>query len=148
MTQYKINDLVGVASPKYAGRTFKVIKVNPTTYLLEPVDGSGRRVRASHTLVTSTPVTRTTTGTAQDVPLPEVDHLVCGTLVRVSGLREGKAAAGLTNGCLAVVLVDKGERVNVAVIGGFEDRYGRLPRQMLTRVDLADVLQRDEIPWP
>jgi hypothetical protein len=139
----KVGDLVGLTGARYAGRTFKVLKVNPATYLLEPMH-AGVQVRASHELVTDPPVTQTEAGTAQDVPLPDpIAHLVCGTVVRVHGLRGDRRAGGLTNGCLGVVLVDKGERVNVALLGGFEDRYGRLPRTMLTVVEPRDV-----IPWP
>jgi hypothetical protein len=144
MTQYNVGDLVGLdttlaaGGDKYRDQTFKVVKVNPKTYKLQPLNG-GQLVNASRFLVVPPPVTSTAAGTAQSVPLLDpVAHLVCGTLVRVHNARHG--ASFLNDGDLGVVLVDKGERVNVAPLGGFEDRYGRLPRRMLTVVNPADVL--------
>jgi hypothetical protein len=64
--------------------------------------------------------------------LKPVEHLVCGTLVRVSGLR--KNYGGIGNGDLAVVLADKGRLVNVALLGGAGDAYGRLSHDALTVV--------------
>jgi hypothetical protein len=138
MTEYKVNDLVGLdpdlSSRKFVGQTFKVVKVNPKTYRLQPING-GRLVNADKFLVTAPP---SKTPFIEDVPLPDrFAHLPCGTLVRVS-LR--KEVAWLHTGDLAVVLVDKGERVNVAPLGGHEDRYARLPRQALTIVDPKSVI--------
>jgi hypothetical protein len=60
-------------------------------------------------------------GTIQNMPLHEpIPHLAAGTLVRGGSLR--KPPAWIREGDLGVVLVDKGERVNVAPLGGFEDR--------------------------
>lgn len=141
MTQYSIGDLVGLdpdltsGGEKFRGVTFKVLKVNPKTLKLQPLNG-GRIVNASKFLVIPTGLTHTPASTAQDVPI--VEHLCCGTLVRLSGLRGGSRF--LNDGDLGVVLVDKGERINVAPLGGFEDRYGRFPRRCLTVVKPADVL--------
>lgn len=140
-SMYKVNDLVGldpVLARKYRGQTFKVVKINPKSYKLQPLNG-GIPVNASKELVTDAPVTSTAAGTAQSVPLADpVAHLVCGTLVRVHNGKHDRD--WLKDGDLGVVLLDKGERVNVAPLGGFEDRYGRLPRRMLTVVNPADVI--------
>lgn len=141
---YNVGDLVGIdpdlasGGGKYRGVTFRVAKVNTKTYKLVPLNG-GIAVNASKFLVTAPPVTTTRAGTSQDVSLADpVAHLVCGTLVRVHNSRQG--AKFLNDGDLGVVLKDNGERVNVAPLGGFEDRYGRLPRRMLTVVNPTDVL--------
>jgi hypothetical protein len=46
--KYAKNDLVGLGGDTYRGHTFRVEKVNPTTYLLAPLDG-GHKVRAPST---------------------------------------------------------------------------------------------------
>jgi hypothetical protein len=84
-------------------------------------------------------MTTTPAGTLQDVPLDPIAHLVCGTLVRLNGVRQDKG--WLRNGNLGVVLVDKGDRINVAPLGGKEDRHARLPRRRVTVVDPKDVLK-------
>ena len=85
------------------------------------------------------PTTTTEAGTSHDVLLVDA-HLVCGTLVRLNGVRQEKG--WLKNGNLGVVLVDKGDRINVAPLGGHEDRYARLPRHMVTVVDPQEVLRQ------
>jgi hypothetical protein len=60
------------------------------------------------------------------------DHLACGTLVRVRV--KGKPLGGICNGDLAVVLADKGQRVNVARLGGAGDAYARVSHDSLTVV--------------
>ena len=142
MTEYKINDLVGLdpelaSGGRYRGVTFKVVKVNPKTLKLQPLNG-GRIVNADKFLVVPTGLETTAAGTAQDMPI--VEHLCCGTLVRLSGLRGGSRV--LNDGDLGVVLVDKGERVNIAPLGGFEDRYGRFPRRCLTVVDPRTLAEK------
>lgn len=67
--------------------------------------------------------------------LAPVTHLACGTVVRVS-LAAGKSYGGMTDGDLGVVLADKGALVNVAKLGGCEDRYGRFRHAILTVVTL------------
>lgn len=71
------------------------------------------------------------------IPADPIAHLACGTIVSVDARRNGHA--WVQDGVLGVVLRDNGERVNVAPLGGFEDRYARLPRRMLTVVDPADI---------
>ena len=138
----RVHDLVGLDGNKYAGRTFEVIKVNQVTYLLRPLDG-GLNVKASKELVTDPPNTQPGRHVIiEDVPIEQ--HLVAGTIVRINGLGS-KPAGGLKNGGLGVVLVDKGDRINVAKLGGFEDRYGRLPRRMITVVDPKEILLGAEL---
>jgi hypothetical protein len=126
-----VGDEVGLDGPKYHGRRFRIAKVNPTTYLLDALDG-GRSVRASHSLVTDPPAA----GTATTIPLTE--YLDCGTLVRYVGV---KTIAGIAPGDLGVVLVDRGGRVNVAKLGGAGGRYLRASHGSLRVVDPADVLR-------
>lgn len=64
-----------------------------------------------------------------------VVHLVCGTVVRVK-LPRGKSYGGIADGDLGVVMADKGQRVNVAKLGGSGDSYGRFTHDILTVVTL------------
>lgn len=64
-----------------------------------------------------------------------VTHLPCGTVVRVS-LPRGKSYGGISDGDLGVVLADKGQRVNVARLGGHGDQYGRFTHAVLAVVRL------------
>jgi hypothetical protein len=71
-------------------------------------------------------------------------HLTPGTVVRITltGAAVGKTYGGVSHGDLAVVLQDKGERVNVAKLGGSptgRDSYGRFPHSMLAAVPLAEL---------
>lgn len=61
-------------------------------------------------------------------------HFYAGEIVRVT--KGGDKHDGLW-----VVLVDKGERINVTRLGGDGDRYLRVPRSWLAKVDPADVLK-------
>lgn len=60
------------------------------------------------------------------------EHLACGTLVRVT--LKGKPLGGIESGDLAVVIADKGQRVNVAKLGGHQDSYARVGHDCLTVV--------------
>ncbi len=133
---HNVGDLVSLdqtltSGNKYRGVNFKVIKVNPKTLRLQPVNGD-RQLVADKLLVVP-PVNVPAGASAEDVPI--VDHLVVGTLVRIKNLSTPKG--WMQNGSLAVVLVDKGERVNVAPLGGYEDRYARLPHSMIEVVSLS-----------
>jgi hypothetical protein len=142
MTVYKIGDRVGLdpdlSSTRFRNVVFEVVKVNPKTLKLRPLNG-GQLVNADKFLIVP-PAT-----TVTDVPLPEdipiVQHLVCGTVVRVTGINE-KPGGWLHNGDLGTVLVDKGDRVNVAPLGGFEDRYARLPHHCLTVVPRSALAEK------
>jgi hypothetical protein len=132
---FNVGDLVSLdpamtSGNKYRGVNFRVIKVNPKTYRLQPLNGD-RVLVADRFLVV--PSTLPAGASVEDVPI--VEHLVVGTLVKIQNLRTPKG--WMQNGTLGVVLVDKGERVNVAPLGGFEDRYARLPHHMLEVVKLS-----------
>lgn len=127
---YNVNDIVSLdpelSSGKYRGQNFKVVKVNPKTLRLQSLQ-TGANVVADRFLIQ--PAVGVPAGaTAESVPL--VEHLVCGSLVRIGGLRQEKG--WMTNGAIGVVLVDKGDKINVAPLGGFEDRYAKLPRRCVT----------------
>lgn len=76
---------------------------------------------------------------ANDMLAPK-QYLVAGTLVRVT-LPAGKTIAGIGNGDLGIVLADKGQRVNVAKLGGFGGQYLRTGHTALTVVDPAEVIK-------
>lgn len=79
MTLLKVDDLVRVHSKKYPG-TWKVLKVNPTTYKLTSLNAPGQgTLRAAHSLVTQV------AGTAETVPLGPV--FLTGMVVRTSARR-------------------------------------------------------------
>jgi hypothetical protein len=128
-TLRKPGELVGVTgTDKYPG-TWEILKVNPTTYALRNVD-TGERLRASHEYVTDPP----TPGAPQAVPLPAA--LPLGTIVTI---RNAPQYPGLH-----VVIADKGEKVNVARLGGSAEepyRYVRCHRSLLTVVDPVAVLR-------
>lgn len=68
--------------------------------------------------------------------LAPVVHLTMGTMVEVHDLPAGKKYGGVGNGDIGVVLADKGDRVNVALLGGTgKDEYGRFPHRCLSVVD-------------
>jgi hypothetical protein len=137
-TSYNVNDIVSLdpdlITPKFRGVNFKVIKVNPKTLKLQALNGAGV-VNADKFLI-QPPIGLPENVRVEDVPI--VEHLACGTLVRLNGVREEKG--WYRNGNLGVVLKDNGDKVNVAPLGGNEDRYGRFPHRMLTVVDPQTVL--------
>jgi hypothetical protein len=77
-------------------------------------------------------------GYAEAARQKAIEHLACGTLVRITSIRTPLTWPHESD--LAVVLADRGERVKVAPLGGFEDRYATLPRRSLTVVDPATVI--------
>jgi hypothetical protein len=137
-TSYNVNDIVSLdadlITPKFRGVNFKVIKVNPKTLKLQALNGAGV-VNADKFLV-QPPIGLPENVRVEDVPIAE--HLACGTLVRLNGVRQEKG--WLRNGNLGVVLRDNGDRINVAPLGGHEDRYAKLPRRMVTVIDPQTVL--------
>lgn len=140
MTTYNVNDLVSLdpeltSSAKFRGVNFKVLKVNPKTLKLQALNGAGV-VNADKFLIVP-PVNVPQGATVEDVPIAE--HLACGTLVRLNGVRQ--ETSWYKNGTLAVVLKDNGDKINVAPLGGHNDHYGRFPRRMLTVVDPQEVLR-------
>jgi len=100
-------------------------KVNPKNYLLNPKSGVGRGLNAPHVIVrAATDADRETPQAPNGViGVPYRAPLALGTLVTAKG-REG----------YFVVIADKGQRVNCAVLGGDNDRYWRFPPALLTAV--------------
>jgi hypothetical protein len=121
-----VGDLVMIPGyeSSYPG-VWKIIKVNPTRYRLEPING-GRGLACPHSMVAAhdgdvdaAPAVRTFTPRAPFSPGEVV------TLVAKPGL--------------FVVLADKDKRVNVVRLGGDAGRYWRVPPSSLTRVDVVEI---------
>lgn len=146
---YQPGDLVEVTgSTRYwssgadAG-TWRVAKVNPVNLKLERPDNPHVRLNchpsfvrrvSSGALASPAPLTA-----ALPQPAPRAGFPL-GSLVRSSVPR--------MKGRLYVVLADKGEKVNVAQLGGADGlRYWRCPPSMLTRVDLADPLEQERVMY-
>jgi hypothetical protein len=125
MATRKVGDKVMIDDPKFPG-IWTIKSIGPKNTVVEP-DNGGRGLRTPHWMLKD--VTDEVTVTA--VPLQA--YYVPGELVRITmGKYEG----------LYVVLADKGERVNVAKIGGDGGRYVRAPKgRTLVKVDPADVLK-------
>jgi len=118
-----VGDLVTIPGyeSSYPG-VWKIIKVNPTRYRLEPVGGGGA-LACPHSMVAA--------------------HNGDAPVVATSSVRErfwaGQVVTVINKAGLFVVLVDKGKRVNVAVLGGEQGRYWRVPPSSLAGVSLADL---------
>lgn len=117
--KYRVGDEVAVDDPKFRG-VWTVRKVNPTTYLLDPKHG-GRSLKCSHSMAVDAPADG-----EFGVPYVARDTFYAGMLVRSSDPRLPETY---------VVLVDKGERVNVAKLGGDNGRYWRVNPLGLRIVD-------------
>lgn len=75
--------------------------------------------------------------TVTEVPLPDFNAYPAGTVVRFIDPRAiTRFGAGLF-----VVIKNGGDRINVAKIGGDNDRYVRAAAQGLVRVPLSEVAQ-------
>jgi hypothetical protein len=137
-----VHDVVTLMNDKTPGKLYTVVKTNPTTLILAPADG-GLQVKASRCLVEDAPA-----GSAAKIAdsyAAALPHQPVGALVRV----KYQTAAGINPGEVAVVIVDKGDIVHVAKIGGVStpkgDAYARLPRRLLEAVKPADVLVPAEV---
>lgn len=120
---FKVGDKVSVADVKYPG-VWIVRSIGRVNALLDPVDG-GRALRAPMYLLAPP--------TDADRQVKPLAFFVVGEIVRVE---EGKFAG------LWVVIADKGgDRVNIAKLGGDADRYVRMARQLLVKVDVKEVLK-------
>lgn len=142
-----VNDVVTLmgngTSNRFDGHLFTVAKVNPTTLILTPADG-GLPVKAHRSLVEAAPAgSAAKVAAARAVALP---HQPPGALLRWKG---AKAVAGIHPGEVCVVLVDKGDRIHVAKIGGVQtprgDAYTRQKRQLFETVSPAAVLAVAEV---
>lgn len=128
----RIGAIVSVEGAKYPGK-WRVVKVNPTTYLLESLDDPRRRLKASHEYVID-PIENETERLTAMLRRPT---LALGAIVRVS-----PSLRGYTPDQLFVVLGDKLDTVNLAPLGGNPSdprRYFRVPPMCLTVVDPDDI---------
>ena len=124
----KVGDKVLVNHEGFGG-VWIITKINPKNTVVEPV-GGGRKLNAPHYML----IDATDEVTVTAVPLPEAKtYFALGEIVRVNN---GKFAG------LYVVISDKGlDRVNIAKLGGDNDRYVRFDRKGLIKVDAAEVLK-------
>ena len=128
-TTRKAGDRVSIDDPKFPG-VWTIKSIGPKNTVVVPEAG-GRGLRAPHYLIIY-PV-------EGDSPsFPEAAPFVpfyAGEVVTVVGF------GGKYEGDHYVVLTDKGEKINVAKLGGDSDRYLRVGRRSLVKVDLADILK-------
>jgi hypothetical protein len=127
---FKINDTVALDGPKYYGQKFTVKKINPTTYLVAEVGNPSRKIRASHSLVFAI----SDSELRHIIYEPITPHYVAGTVVIWKGSR---TVSGIEPGGLAVVLVDRGTHVNIAKLGGFEDRYVKAQHSSIAAIPIS-----------
>jgi hypothetical protein len=120
------------------GGVWRVVSVNPRTVSIEQGE---RRGRIGPALLKKT-----------DEPLPEgraaaiPNQVAMGTLLRITpDATKRIRGEKLTPKTLLVCLVDKGDKINVAPLGGDpKGHYWRLPRTMFAEVvDPATVLNPD-----
>jgi hypothetical protein len=125
----KVGAKVSVDDPKYPG-TWTIKSVGPKNCVVIP-DTGGRGLRAPKWMLKEA-TAEAVTAAADAAPYV---HYSAGEIVRLvrgsDAQRDG----------LWVVLVDKGERINVTKLGGDGDRYLRVSRSWLSKVNLADVLK-------
>jgi hypothetical protein len=126
-------DIVTIDHPRAAGKTFLVVRRNRTTYSLQEVGNSNLWKAGPGLLrqVTSADQLQQARDTLQKVALePHVSHHP-GSFVRWTPPKQRPQ--------LFVVLADKGDKVNIAVLGGDSGRYWRAPRAQLIPVPLAEL---------
>lgn len=112
---------VGVDDPKYPG-VWIVKSHGPKNATLTPENG-GQGLRAPYYMLTDP---------TNVAPAPAVEYFEPGVVVRIPN-----------DTGLHVVLADKGDRVNLAKLGGDNGRYLRHPRRGLVKVNVAEVLRND-----
>ena len=124
-TTRKVGDKVMIDDPKFPG-IWTIKSFGPKNTVVIPENG-GRGLRAPHWMIKD--VTDEVTVTA--LPLPE--YYTPGELVRIT---EGRYVG------LYVVLADKGEKVNLVLLGGDNGRYVRMPKRSgsLVKVSPSEVL--------
>lgn len=124
----KVGDRVMITNQAKFPGVWIIQKISTVNTVLVPENG-GRGLRCPHYMVTD--VTDAPAVTVTAVPLQE--YFTPGELVRITS---GKFAG------LYVVLADKGERVNVALLGGDGGRYVRANKGAnLVKVAVEDVLK-------
>lgn len=125
----KAGDRVSIDDPKFPG-VWIVKSIGPKNTVVVPEAG-GRGLRAPHYLVID-PVASDSSVKVEAIPFVSYD---AGEVVVINGYG-GKYA-----GQHFVVLVDKGEKINVAKLGGDSGRYLRVVRSSLAKVELADIVK-------
>lgn len=127
----------------YTGTIEKFSPTGGTTtnvHLTDVEDVKGKPLGYGH-VVQNTQVTHLDTPLAHSWLHPP-QHLTMGQIVRVTltGKDAAKTYGGLGNGDIGIVLQDKGDRVNVAKLGGAgRDTYARFTHSVLTVVPVAEL---------
>lgn len=124
---FKVGDEVAVDDPKWAG-IWRVEKVNPTTYKLAQ-EGNPRGLKAHHWLVRE--VTEADRDPNARPVFTPFELYVAGELVRVKGDPRIEGPH--------VVLKQTREKVQIAKLGGDDDRYWSVAPQHLIRVSLEEL---------
>ena len=119
-----VGDRVRVNDSKFPG-VYTIQSVGPKNFVLMPEAG-GRGLRAPHYMVVD--------ADSDPAPVTPVVYYNAGEIVRVE---QGKFAG------LYVVIADKGERVNIARLGGDNGRYVRMTRNGLKKMSLDELLFGD-----
>jgi len=134
--KFAVGDLVtpdpaAVGVPTGAlGRVYKVTKVNPKNLLCDAVDG-GRGINFPADMLVAHDEASTVNG-AVVRPFQPREFFVCGQIVTLK-----KAWKAWTTETPLVVMKDNGNKVNVTLLGGDEDRYLRVPPEGLQSRDAA-----------
>jgi hypothetical protein len=123
-TRRTVGERVSVDDSRYRG-VWIVASIGPKNTVVRPLDG-GRPLRVPHYMLTDP------TDPATIENFEPYLHFALGEIVRLSSPKYPG---------LWVVIADKGNRVNVAHLGGDDDRYLRAPKSWLTSVDPKEVLK-------
>jgi hypothetical protein len=126
----KVGAKVSVDDPKFPG-VWTIKSIGPKNVVVIP-DAGGRGLRCPRWMLKNVDDAAAAVA-AQAAPYVAY---AAGEVVRVI-----KQATKTDTDALWVVLVDKGEKINIAKLGGDDNRYLRVPRSWLAKVDLADVLK-------
>jgi hypothetical protein len=113
------------------GRIFIVRKVNPKNILCDAEDGGRGISYPAEVLLPATDENLAKATTAR--PFVPREFFVCGEVVTFAR----SAPKGFDLDSPFVVLKDNGEKVNVAPLGGDEDRYWRVPHAGLTKRNIV-----------
>lgn len=129
---HAIGTLVTIPDARFPG-TWRVDRNGPKNAVVMPAnpDGTarpGRGVRVPHAMLS--PGTADVGAPTGGVPYVAATPLHPGTLVRSTVVPDG----------LYVVIADKGDRVNLAKLGGDSGRYYRAPRATVTTVPVPAAL--------
>lgn len=132
ISYFKVGDRVQVKDPKFPGVWIVRSTAGSVNAKLDPERG-GRGLRAPYTLLV-----KVDDDAPVDLPVtPALPDLPIGTLVRTASV---KINAG-DPAQLFTVIANRGDRVNIAKLGGDGDRYWRTSPGTLEVVDPRDVLK-------